>query len=61
MRRKEIKAEAVALICLEALGLEEAEFARGCIQNWLQPDSIPETNARRILHAADTILRAGRE
>jgi antirestriction protein ArdC len=58
---KEVEAEAVALLCLEALGLEGAGFARGYIQSWLRAEAIPEPNARRIFHAADTILRAGRD
>jgi antirestriction protein ArdC len=58
---KEVEAEAVALICLEALALDGAVFARGYIQSWLCGEAIPEQNARRIFHAADSILRAGRE
>jgi len=32
---REAEAESVALICLESLGLEGAEFCRGYIQSWL--------------------------
>src|SRR5262245_38829112 len=63
---REIEAEAVALLCCEALNLEGAEFCRGYIQNWLSPaigdngDGIPEKSAQKIFRAADQILRAGR-
>ena len=56
----EAEAEAVALCCLEALGLPGADYARGYIQSWYgsgQP--LPELSAARIFKAADTILRAG--
>jgi len=32
---REVEAEAVALLCCEALGLEGAAYCRGYIQNWL--------------------------
>lgn len=63
---REVEAEAVALLCCEALGLEGAEYARGYIQNWLyegigyNAEAIPEKSAQKILRAADQILRAGR-
>jgi hypothetical protein len=63
---REVEAEAVALLCCEALNLEGAEFCRGYIQNWLCPaigyngDGIPEKSAQKIFRAADQILRAGR-
>jgi hypothetical protein len=63
---REVEAEAVALLCCEALNLEGAEFCRGYIQNWLCPaigydaDAIPEKSAQKIFRAADQILRAGR-
>jgi antirestriction protein ArdC len=62
---REVEAEAVALLCCEALNLEGAEFCRGYIQNWLSPaigyngDGIPEKSAQKIFRAADQILRAG--
>jgi antirestriction protein ArdC len=59
---REVEAEAVALLCCEALDLEGAEFCRGYIQNWLKGGSdtaIPEKNAQKILKAADQILKAG--
>jgi antirestriction protein ArdC len=62
---REVEAEAVALLCCEALSLEGAAFCRGYIQNWLSPaigyngDGIPEKSAQKIFRAADQILRAG--
>lgn len=58
---REVEAEAVALLCCEALGLPGAELCRGYIQlYWPKGEPIPEHNAKRILGAADKILRAGR-
>src|SRR5438132_1485570 len=65
-KRREVEAEAVALLCCEALGLEGADYARGYIQNWLyeaigfNAEAIPEKSAQKIFRAADQILRAGR-
>jgi antirestriction protein ArdC len=59
---REVEAEAVALVCLEALGLPGAEHCRGYIQHWNQrrgAEPIPERSAQRIFKAADQILRAG--
>jgi antirestriction protein ArdC len=59
---REVEAEAVALVCLEALGLPGAEHCRGYIQHWNQGRSaepIPERCAQRIFKAADQILKAG--
>src|SRR5262249_4617504 len=58
---KEVEAEAVALLCLESLGMDGAVFCRGYIQNWLQGETIPERSAQRIFAAADKILKAGIE
>lgn len=59
---REVEAEAVALLCIEALGLPGAEYSRGYIQHWhASGEPIPEANARRILKAADSILRAGQQ
>src|SRR5258708_40198220 len=61
---REVEAEAVALLCCEALDLEGAEFCRGYIQEWLKRDgatAIPEKSAQKILLAADQILKAGKE
>jgi hypothetical protein len=62
---REVEAEAVALLCCEALNLEGAEYCRGYIQRWLyggigyDADAIPEKSAQKIFRAADQILRAG--
>jgi antirestriction protein ArdC len=61
---REVEAEAVALVCLEALGQPGANHCRGYIQAWnarLGSEPIPERSAQRIFKAADAILRAGRE
>jgi hypothetical protein len=58
---KEVEAESVALLCLESLGMDGAEYCRGYIQNWLQGGIIPERSAQRIFAAADKILKAGIE
>jgi len=58
---KEVEAESVALLCLESLGMDGAEFCRGYIQNWLSGATIPERSAQRIFVAADKILKAGIE
>ena len=57
---REVEAESVALLCLESLGLEGAEYARGYVQHWLRGEVIPERSAQRIFKAADQILSAGR-
>jgi hypothetical protein len=60
---REVEAESVALILCETLQLEGAEYCRGYIQDWLRhggQDAIPAESARKIFHAADTILKAGR-
>jgi hypothetical protein len=58
---KEAEAEAVALLCLESLGMPGSEYARGYIQSWLAGAEIPERSAQRIFAAADKILKAGVE
>jgi hypothetical protein len=57
---REVEAEAVALLCLDALNLHGAEFCRGYVQHWLKGDTIPEASAQKIFGAADRILKAGR-
>lgn len=63
---REVEAEAVAMLCCEALDLEGSDFCRGYIQNWLCPalgyngDAIPEKSAQKIFRSADRILRSGR-
>ncbi len=59
---REVEAEAVALVCLEALGLPGAEHCRGYLQHWNArrgAEPIPERSAQRIFKAADQILKAG--
>ena len=59
---REVEAEAVALVCLEALELPGAEHCRGYIQHWNEhrgAEPIPERSAQRIFKAADQILKAG--
>jgi antirestriction protein ArdC len=58
---KEVEAESVALLCLESLRMEGAEYCRGYIQSWLAGAEIPERSAQRIFSAADKILKAGIE
>jgi hypothetical protein len=58
---QEVEAESVALLCLESLGMDGAEYCRGYIQNWLQGGVIPERSAQRIFSTADKILKAGIE
>ena len=57
---REVEAESTALICVEALGLDGAEFCRGYIQKWLgDSKEIPEKSAAHIFTAASKILSAG--
>jgi antirestriction protein ArdC len=58
---QEAEAEAVALLCCEALNLPGAAECRGYIQSWWGKDNpIPERSAQRVLRVADDILKAGR-
>jgi hypothetical protein len=59
---REVEAECVALVCLEAVGLPGADHCRGYIQAWngrRGAEPIPERSAQRIFKAADQILKAG--
>jgi antirestriction protein ArdC len=56
---REVEAECVALLCLESLGMDGAEYCRGYIQSWLQGATIPERSAQRIFAVADKLLKAG--
>jgi hypothetical protein len=59
---REVEAEAVALVCLEALGLPGAEHCRGYLPHWSErrgAEPIPERSAQPIFKAADQILKAG--
>jgi hypothetical protein len=58
---KEVEAESVALLCLESLGMDGAEYCRGYIQSWLSGATISERSCMRIFAAADKILKAGIE
>lgn len=59
---REVEAEAVALLCIDALGLPGAEYSRGYIQHWNRTgEPIPERSAQRIFKAADQILKAGQQ
>lgn len=56
---KEAMAESVALLCLEALDLPGAEYARGYIQAWLGGAEFGEDESQQIIQAAEQILNAG--
>jgi antirestriction protein ArdC len=57
---REVEAEGVALICLEALGIEGAEFCRGYLKHWLgERNEIPALSCQKILTAASVIIKAG--
>ena len=59
---REVEAEAVALVCLEALRLPGVEHSRGYLQHWNErrgAEPIPERSAQRSFKAADQILKAG--
>jgi hypothetical protein len=56
----EVEAEGTAYVLCALLGLPGLDEARGYVQQWLGSASLPEANARRILVAADGILKAGR-
>lgn len=58
---QEAEAECVALLCLEALELPGAEYARGYVQHWRQGQTIPKDSVARIIGAAGKILAAGHE
>jgi hypothetical protein len=58
---REVEAEAVAMVCCEALNLAGAAESRGYIQNWNQSsEPIPERSAQKIFKVANQILEAGR-
>jgi hypothetical protein len=57
---REVEAEAVALLCCDALNLPGTEYCRGYIQHWNRESRpIPEKSAQRILRVADQVLKAG--
>jgi hypothetical protein len=55
----EVEAEGTAYVLCALLGLPGLDQARGYLQQWLGSASLAEANARRILVAADGILKAG--
>jgi N-terminal domain of anti-restriction factor ArdC len=55
----EVEADTVAYLCLTLLQLPGAEYCRRYIQKWLAGQALPESSARRIILAANQILRAG--
>ena len=60
---REVEAEAVAMVCLDALDLPGAADCRGYIQSWnagRDNEAIPERSAQKIFKAANEILKAGR-
>lgn len=57
---RELEAECTALLVSEALGLPGADEARGYVQSWYRGNEVPEKSARKIMQAADAILKAGR-
>jgi antirestriction protein ArdC len=57
---KEVEAEATALLVVATLGLPGVEQCRGYVQFWVDSEGIAEESARRIMGAADKILKAGR-
>ncbi|MFT3784919.1 MAG: ArdC family protein [Tepidisphaeraceae bacterium] len=64
---REVEAEAVAYLCISALGLDGQACSRGYLQHWLRSvprpageKAVPEKSVHRIFRAADQILKAGR-
>lgn len=61
--QREGEAEITALLCMHHLGLlddETASHGRAYVQHWTNWGDFPETSARRVLKAANAIIRAGR-
>jgi len=56
---REMKAEAVSLLCCESLGLPGAEYSRGYIQSWGQGQTFSERSAQRIIGGFDAWKTAG--
>ncbi len=55
----EVEADTTAYLCLTLLKIPGAEYCRRYIQKWLAGQALPESSARRIILAANQILRAG--
>ena len=57
---EELEAECTAMLVADALGLDGLHESRSYVQGWYQDgQQIPEKSAKRILLAADQILKAG--
>ena len=57
---EELEAECTAMLVADALGLGGLDDSRSYVQGWYKDgQQIPEKSAKRILHAADKILKAG--
>lgn len=57
---KEVEAETVSYIVGACLGLDGAEESRGYIQHYLESAELPEKSAKRILSAANKIIKEGK-
>lgn len=57
---REVQAESVALLLLDALDLPGTEYSRGYLQHWLADNELTDAMAQRIFTTADKILAAGR-
>lgn len=57
---REVEAEATAYLVCQSLQLDDGLFSRGYLQHWLGSHTIDDRTARRVFHAADQILKAGR-
>lgn len=57
---REVEAESVALLLLDALDLPGAVYSRGYLQHWLTGHELTDGMAQRIFNVADKILAAGR-
>jgi len=58
---REVEAEGVALLCVEALGLDGSEFARGYLQHYLANNDLTNETSERIIKTAHQILTAGKQ
>jgi antirestriction protein ArdC len=58
---REVEAEGVALLCVEALDLPGAEFARGYLQHYLANNDLTNETSERIIKTANRILQAGEQ
>ena len=56
----EVEAETVSYIVGACLGLDGSEESRGYIQHYLESAELPEKSAKRILSAANKIIKGGK-